>query len=89
MSSTVEVCLPDGLRPAETAGLCAVVAARLAAGDVVLCCVERVAGDLAVVDALARLQLTARRAGASVSVHRPRAELLELLELLGLQDLLS
>ena len=45
--------------------------------------------DLALVDALARLQLTARRLGCSIRLRNPGADLLELLELVGLADLLA
>lgn len=40
--------------------------------------------DLAVVDALARLKLAARRLGYSIRVRDPSVELAELLELVGL-----
>lgn len=42
--------------------------------------------DLSVVDALARLQLAAGRAGFSVSLDEATPELLALLELVGLAD---
>jgi hypothetical protein len=47
------------------------------------------APDLAIVDALARLQLAARRLGCSVRVLGARADLLELLDLAGLRELLT
>jgi phosphoglycolate phosphatase-like HAD superfamily hydrolase len=40
--------------------------------------------DLGVVDALARLKLAALRLGYSIRVHEPSAELVELLDLVGL-----
>lgn len=43
--------------------------------------------DLALVDTLARLQLAARRVGSSIRLRNPSEELLELLELVGLDDL--
>ena len=90
MSSTVEVQLPPALGSTDTAELCAGLAARLLDGDVtrVLCRGDRLPGELAVVDALARLHLTARRGGACLRVAGPSAELRRLLELVGLAELL-
>jgi anti-anti-sigma regulatory factor len=42
--------------------------------------------DLAVVDALARLQLAARRLGYSIGLRNPSPELRALLDLVGLAD---
>ena len=44
--------------------------------------------DLTTVDALARLQLAARRAGAELRLRQPSAELLALLALVGLDTAL-
>ncbi|HEX2221730.1 MAG TPA: STAS domain-containing protein [Candidatus Limnocylindria bacterium] len=44
--------------------------------------------DLATIDALARLQLTARRSGGRIRLRDASVELRELLELLGLRDAL-
>lgn len=44
--------------------------------------------DLALLDALARLQLAARRLGCSIRLRNPCPELCELLDLVGLADLL-
>lgn len=60
----------------------------LVAGDVELV-VARLAGerpDLALVDTLARLQLSARRLGWSIRLCGPDAWLCELLDLVGLAD---
>ncbi len=43
---------------------------------------------LAVVDALCRLQLEARRAGCELTLRSPPSDLVELLELCGLADVL-
>jgi len=43
--------------------------------------------DLALVDALARLQLSARRLGCSIRLRNPSPDLLDLLDLVGLADL--
>lgn len=48
-----------------------------------------VAVDLALVDALARLQLHARRCGCSVRLGRPSPALRELLQLVGLAELVG
>lgn len=45
--------------------------------------------NLAVVDTLAKLQLSARRLGLSVRLTDPSAELCELLDLVGLADWLE
>ncbi len=45
--------------------------------------------DLALVDALARLQLVARRLGCSIALRDPSTELCQLLELVGLTDLIA
>jgi ABC-type transporter Mla MlaB component len=45
--------------------------------------------DIAVVDALARLQLAARRLGYAVELRSVSSELLELLDLLGLRELVT
>jgi anti-anti-sigma regulatory factor len=44
--------------------------------------------DLAIVDALARLQLAARRAGFDIRIVDPPERLLELIDLAGLRDVL-
>jgi hypothetical protein len=45
--------------------------------------------DLGAVDELAQLQLAARRLGCSIRLRDPCAELLDLLELVGLADLVN
>jgi ABC-type transporter Mla MlaB component len=47
-----------------------------------------VRADMAAVDALARLQLHASRRGCTVLLRRAPGELLELVELMGLRDVL-
>jgi ABC-type transporter Mla MlaB component len=48
-----------------------------------------VAPDAATVDALSRLQLTARRLGREVLVGRASSELRRLIELMGLTDVVQ
>jgi ABC-type transporter Mla MlaB component len=53
----------------------------------VLCDVAALAApDVSTVDALARLQLTARRSGCRVRLRHPCGELQDLLDLMGLAD---
>ena len=92
---------PEAPRPLELAvhgpiarrdlpGLCDRVCARLAASDadVVLCDVRGIEPDAVAVDALARLQLAARRHGYVVRLRNASPELLDLLDFLGLEDVL-
>ncbi|MEU1017486.1 STAS domain-containing protein [Streptomyces sp. NPDC005900] len=83
------------LRPADVPSLCErVAAARHGPGDGasrdVVCDVSGVTtADLATVDALARLHLAARRAGARIRLRNPAPALLSLLGLVGLAELLG
>ncbi|HWX08508.1 MAG TPA: STAS domain-containing protein [Gaiellaceae bacterium] len=72
-------------------GLCARVCAVLErTGDcgVVLCDVHGVEPDAVTVDALARLQLAAHRRGCQVRLHHASRELRELVDFMGLRDVL-
>jgi hypothetical protein len=60
-----------------------------AATDEVLGHVDARSPDLALVEALARLQLSARRRGARLSLRNVSDELRALLELVGLADVLA
>lgn len=73
-------------RPGLAARVCAVL--RRNPGAVVLCELTGVGPDAATVDALARLQLVARRYGGTVRLRNASAELLELVDLMGLHDAL-
>ena len=84
----VEGRLPRG----EAARLCDRVRLLVERGcaDLVVCDVSGLAHpDLGTVEALARLLLAARRAGAHVRLRRPCAELRGLLDLVGLWDVLA
>ncbi len=77
------------IRPADLTGLCARVCGLLAgAGAVVLCDVSGVEPDAVTVDALARLQLAARRYGCRVLLCEASPELLDLVAFMGLRDVL-
>ena len=71
-------------------GLCERVCALLAtSGDgLALCDVSGVDVDAVTVDALARLQLAARRRGCRVRLRNASGELLELVAFMGLADVL-
>lgn len=73
---------------ADLPGLCARVCALLDAGGAsrAVCDVAGARADAVTVDALARLQLAARRYGCTVELIRVSEELRELLELMGLSD---
>jgi ABC-type transporter Mla MlaB component len=74
---------------ADLPGLCERVCATLAvAGSVVACDVDGVEPDAVTVDALARLQLAARRRGCAVCLRNASEPLLELVELMGLSHIL-
>jgi len=90
MGATVELRLPRPLTDEVVARTCEALRTRLHAGGVsrVVCHLDRGAGDLAAVDALARLALTARRAGVAFGVGTADGDLLGLLRLVGLSGVL-
>ena len=71
-------------------GLCDRVGALLRSCDAqtVFCDVDRVEPDAVTVEALARLQLAAHRTGCRVRFRNASPELIELVELMGLTDVL-
>lgn len=75
---------------ADLPGLCARVCALLedSGAGAALCDVRDVDADAVTVDALARLQLAARRHGCQVRLRHESSELRELLALMGLRDVL-
>jgi len=75
---------------ADLPGLCERVCALLEAdpGPVALCDVQGVQVDAVTVDALARLQLAARRRGCLVRLRDASAELRELVAFMGLSGVL-
>jgi ABC-type transporter Mla MlaB component len=72
------------------AGLCAQVRSVVRSGvEVVTCDVGRITDpDAGAVDAVARLQLTARRHGGSVRLRRASRDLRRLLDLAGLRHVI-
>jgi ABC-type transporter Mla MlaB component len=73
---------------ADLPGLCTRVCALLteSGAELVLCDVTGVTPDAVIVDALARLQLAARRQGCRVALCHASGELLELVAFMGLED---
>jgi ABC-type transporter Mla MlaB component len=82
------ICGP--IRRADLPGLCDRVCSLLTknGAGVALCDVRGVDPDAVTVDALARLQLAARRHGCQVRLHHASDELLELVAFMGLTDVL-
>lgn len=79
--------LRESVARAAVPGLCERLRLLLATGDVDLVTLEVGAlsdPDAVAVDALARLQLTARRLGGSIRLRHARAKLRDLLDLTGL-----
>jgi ABC-type transporter Mla MlaB component len=76
---------------ADMPGLCTRVCALLegTAGAVVLCDVRSVAPDAVTVDALARLQLAAQRQGCRIRLQGASVELRDLVDFMGLANVLT
>jgi ABC-type transporter Mla MlaB component len=75
----------------DVPGLCVSLRVLLESGDadVVACDVSALPADAVTVDALARLQLTARRCGRRIQLHRASHELQQLLSFVGLADVVA
>lgn len=75
----------------DLSGLCDRICALLGAfeADVVRCDVRAVDPDAVTVDALARLQLAARRNGCTMRLLNASAELRELVAFMGLENALQ
>jgi ABC-type transporter Mla MlaB component len=77
------------IRRADLPGLCEQACALLECPDsVIRCIVDAAEVDAGTVDALARLQVAARRRGCHVVLERASPALLELVQLMGLEDVL-
>ena len=86
---TIALVIAGPIAPADVSGLCERVHALLerSEADLVVCDVRSIVRpDAATVDALARLQLTARRLGRRVKFRDAGEALHELLALMGLSD---
>lgn len=87
---TVVFAVDGPIGPADVPVLCERVCSLMAPGDVevVVCDVGApVRADAVTLDALARLQLAARRRGCRVVLRNASSDLLALLELVGLSDI--
>jgi ABC-type transporter Mla MlaB component len=89
-SQTVAFAIWGPIRRDDLPGLCDRVCAllRSSGAPVALCRVDGVPPDAVTVEALARLQLAARRNGCQVRLRRASPELLDLVEFMGLRDVL-
>ena len=87
---TIAFAIHGPIACADLPGLCERVCALLetSGADVAHCDVSGVDPDAVTIDALARLQLAARRHGCRVRLRHASPELLELLAFMGLSDVL-
>ena len=87
---TITFAIWGPIRREDLPGLCARVRALLgrSTADVALCDVAGIAPDAVTVDALARLQLGARRHGCTVHLRNASHELRELVAFMGLTAVL-
>jgi ABC-type transporter Mla MlaB component len=88
--NTVAFAIHGPIARADLPGLCDRVCALLAdsPAELALCDVCEVEPDAVTVDALARLQLAARRNGCRVQLRGASPALCELVEFMGLSDVL-
>lgn len=86
---TIAFAIRGPIARGDLPGLCERVCALLErSGAIVVCDVKGVEPDAVTVDALARLQLAARRHGCRVRLRGASVELLRLVEFMGLADVL-
>jgi ABC-type transporter Mla MlaB component len=87
---TVAFAIHGPIAHEDVAGLCARVCGLLTSSGagVALCDVRGVGAQAGAVDALARLQLAARRQGCQVRLRHASAELRALVAFMGLADVL-
>jgi ABC-type transporter Mla MlaB component len=87
---TVAFAVGGPIDRADLPGLCARVCELLAASGAgfAVCDVRGVKADAVAVDALARLQLAARRYGCRIRLRNASDELRELVVFMGLEDVL-
>jgi ABC-type transporter Mla MlaB component len=89
-TSTIVFSIDGPIARADLPGLCDRVCTLLQRSrpEVALCDVRGVDVDAVTVDALARLQLAARRHGCTVRLQNASSDLLELVAFMGLRDVL-
>ena len=90
VQTTIEFSITGPITRADLPGLCDRVCALFAASapEIALCDVATVDPDAVTVDALARLQLAARRRGCTVVLRNASPPLVDLVALMGLTDVL-
>ena len=88
--STGLIVITGPIADGDVAALCERLRAVIATSDanVVVCDVGALPANARAIEALARLQLTARRLGRTMRLRHPSPELAELLALFGLSDVL-
>jgi ABC-type transporter Mla MlaB component len=89
-AQTITLALSAPIARADLQQLCECVCGlveRTGAG-VALCDVSRLDPSVVTIDALARLQLAARRRGCEVRLRRPSKELRKLVDFMGLAEVL-
>jgi ABC-type transporter Mla MlaB component len=88
---SISLAIVGPIRRSDLPGLYERVCVRLSAspGAIVHCDVAGVEPSAVVVDALARLQLGARRTGCEIRLRNASRELLALVAFMGLEDVLS
>ncbi|MDX6477337.1 MAG: hypothetical protein QOH95_2848, partial [Gaiellaceae bacterium] len=88
---TITFAITGPIARSDLAGLCKRVCSLFERGavSVALCDVTNVEVDAVTVDALARLQLAARRRNCVVQLRNASSELLELVEFMGLANVLA
>ena len=88
--STIAFAITGPVAPGDLPGLCDRVCGLLHenGADVAFCDVSGIEADAVIVDALARLQLAARRHGCQVRLRNASDELRELVTFMGLGDVL-
>ena len=88
---TATLAIRGPIRRSDLPGLCTRVCALLedARGELVDCHVAGIAADAVSVDALARLQLAARRHNCRIRLREASVELKQLVAFLGLDDVLT
>ena len=87
---TIVFAISGPIRRADLPGLCVRICALLdrSHADIALCDVRGIEPDAVTVDALARLQLAARRYGCEVRLRHASSDLRELVAFMGLEDVL-
>jgi ABC-type transporter Mla MlaB component len=89
-SNTLAFAITGPITRADLPGLCRRISELLEGStpEVALCELRGVKPDAVTIDALARLQVAARRHGCQIRLRHASSELLELIAFMGLRDVL-